>query len=553
MSDAASFDAIMQCNLLEIFCEAMGAALFVTDNRDQVTFASVRLQHLFPIPDEAIKPGKRTRDLYSALFDAGCRLGTADLHKPTINRDEWIAERVAIAWRERVDTIEPCGPGRWLRTVSRRFPSGLGLTIFLDVSEHKKKEHLWRLEQERVRLTEEVLDALPVAVAVKDQNLNYAAVNRQFCEMLGTTADALLGTTLSGMFEDDLMAEFVEKDRELLRTGVDRQSLIEVNHPDGTKNTFLHRARRIGKSGNPYLAMSYEEMPSIGNGVNGINVAASSPSLVLRVGAVGEAISGDLRSTPSSQAKRVVYVYPGEGQPPIAADHNADNVDLCVIRSEAELRAFLPAVIAARLTVDLIVLATDPNEAYSAIAAEYDIALMMLADCDAVAATLPMAKSATNVSDDKTKAIAAAAEIAPPVRPRLEILVVEDNPINQMAVEQIFSSLGLEYVLAPDGADALLRIAERRPALIFADVTLPDLTFDEFTHQLNDFYPQGQTPPALIAMHPKDVEIVPQQSSHVPLADTMTKPLSPDAIDIMIRKHIFGYRNLAATSSKTAA
>ena len=56
MNDAASFDAIMQCNLLEVFCEALGAAIFVTDKLDQVTFASIRLLHFFPLRQSANRP-----------------------------------------------------------------------------------------------------------------------------------------------------------------------------------------------------------------------------------------------------------------------------------------------------------------------------------------------------------------------------------------------------------------------------------------------------------------------------------------------------------------
>ena len=58
MNDAASFDAILQCNLLEVFCEALGAAIFVTDKLDEISFASIRLLHLFPIRESAIAPGR---------------------------------------------------------------------------------------------------------------------------------------------------------------------------------------------------------------------------------------------------------------------------------------------------------------------------------------------------------------------------------------------------------------------------------------------------------------------------------------------------------------
>ncbi|MBB1248891.1 hypothetical protein [Rhizobium sp. G21] len=138
MDDAASFDALLQCNLLEIFCEGLGAALFVTDRLDNIAFASVRLLHYFPMPESVIRPGSRVRDFYAALYDAGCRFGAQHSVKD-VHKEDWVSDRVATGWKERVDKIEH-GPGdRWFHVVSRRFSSGLGLTALQDVTDHKKK------------------------------------------------------------------------------------------------------------------------------------------------------------------------------------------------------------------------------------------------------------------------------------------------------------------------------------------------------------------------------------------------------------------------------
>jgi PAS domain S-box-containing protein len=543
MSDAASFDAIMQCNLLEVFCEALGAALFVTDKRDEVSFASVRLQHLFPIPDEAIKPGKRARDLYSALFDAGCRLGIADAQKPSINRDDWIAERVAIAWKERVDTIEQCGPGRWLRMVSRRFPSGLGLTILLDVSEHKKKENLWRQEQERVRLTEEVLDALPVAIAVKDRHLNFAAVNQRFCAMLNTTPEAVLGHGIWDLFEHDLATSLDADDRMLFASGNERQTVMTVSHPEGGVRTILHRARRIGKPGQPYLAMSFEEIPTGGDW------AASTPpraDLALRVGAVGEQVTVEGKQAAIVERKRIVYVSATGEIPATAGRH--DNADTCIVRNEAELSAFVPAARAAGLDIDLILIAADAAEGFAAIAKQFGIKHKVLGgDEDAMLSATPQS---TSIESKPSAPRSQGAAILPT---RIEILVVEDNPINQLAVEQIFGSLGLDYVLASNGEEGLARIAELHPSMIFADVTLPDMPFDAFAEQARTAYLRTSNKTAMIGLLSKSSIEGEQQCRPSDFADTIMKPLSPDAVDAMIRKHLFEFRNLAATSAKTAA
>jgi PAS domain S-box-containing protein len=549
MTDAASFDAIMQCNLLEVFCEALGAALFVTDKRDEVSFASVRLQHLFPVPTEAIQPGKRARDLYSALFDAGCRLGIPERQKSSVNRDEWIAERVAIAWRERTDTIEQCGPGRWLRTVSRRFPSGLGLTILIDVSEHKKKENLWRVEQERIRLTEEILDRLPIAIAVKDRNLNFAAVNQKYCAMLGMSAEALIGHNIEHLFEPGFAASLREQDRELLESGIEQQSLVVVNSPDGTSRSILHRSRRIGRADAPYLVMSFEDVPT---GEQGAVGTSSAPDTIVRVGPAGTPVQGETRIVKANELRRIIYVCPFEAEPDIrhASD---DGIEFCTVASVAELAALLPALRDAGLPIDLIVIAEGAGREYAVLAKRHGI--KHITSAYAAGALMGVSSRIVAIPDPKHPHPQTSAPAGKPFSDpsRVEILVVEDNPINQMAVEQIFGSLGLEFVVASTGAEGLTRITELRPSLVFADVTLPDMRFDVFAKAVHQTAAQGSAyRPAIIALL---VNGVSQDANQLgaEVVDTLMKPLSPDAIDQMIRKHLFESRNLTATSAKSAA
>lgn len=547
MSEAASFDAIMQCNLLEIFCEALGAALFVTDNRDQVTFASVRLLNLFPIPDSAIQPGKRTRDLYSALFDAGCRLGITDHQKATINRDEWIAERVAIAWRERVDTIEPSGPGRWLRMVSRRFPSGLGLTIFLDASEHKKKENLWRLEQERVRLTEEVLDGLPVAVAVRDHDLNFAAVNQKFCTLFERTAESFIGRGISDLFETDLAASLMAQDRALLDSGAEQQSLIAVTLPDGTTQRILQRARRIGRRDFPYIAMSLEDITM---GGDGLTATPFAPDLDLRIGATAGTEAGSTNGRGADGPKKIIYCFPSAQE--LAGGGERDKVESCTVRSELELSALLPALRDAGLAVDLVVSTVDAGDHYAAIAREYGIPHMFSEGCNGVAPKADPAIPVEGLASSMKKVVGEARR--PALEPaKLHILVVEDNPVNQLAAEQIFGSLGLEFRLAASGRDGLAQAAELRPALIFADVTLPDLSFDEFVQSVQTMYGQLGNQPKIVAVLSKQALGLHPQFNNEAIGDTIMKPLSPDSVDHMIRKHVLEFVDSAGAFSKTAA
>jgi CheY-like chemotaxis protein len=57
--------------------------------------------------------------------------------------------------------------------------------------------------------------------------------------------------------------------------------------------------------------------------------------------------------------------------------------------------------------------------------------------------------------------------------PRTEILVVEDNPANQMLIEAVLQTSGYAISLASSAAEALERIEHRRPDLILMDIELP--------------------------------------------------------------------------------
>ena len=61
------------------------------------------------------------------------------------------------------------------------------------------------------------------------------------------------------------------------------------------------------------------------------------------------------------------------------------------------------------------------------------------------------------------------------VRPSFDILVVDDNPSNLLAIEAALAGLGLNLVTAQSGADALRWLLERDFALILLDIEMPSM------------------------------------------------------------------------------
>jgi len=64
---------------------------------------------------------------------------------------------------------------------------------------------------------------------------------------------------------------------------------------------------------------------------------------------------------------------------------------------------------------------------------------------------------------------------APPTPRAPRVLVVDDNPINQLVAREMLLSLGVEVETAEHGADALARLERSSYALVFMDVMMPVL------------------------------------------------------------------------------
>ena len=65
-----------------------------------------------------------------------------------------------------------------------------------------------------------------------------------------------------------------------------------------------------------------------------------------------------------------------------------------------------------------------------------------------------------------------------------QILVVEDNPANQMLIEAVLTGAGYSIVVVGSAPEALDSIEDRRPDLILMDIQLPGMDGLSLTRQL---------------------------------------------------------------------
>ena len=274
MTADAPFGGSLQTMFFDAFCDGLSSAFFAYDRNDLLLFASRQVLNFFPIEPEFLQPSTRLRDFLSAVFDTGVRYQRHQT-KTAANRDDWISQRIATHWRERYETTEHFTDDRWVRILNRRLSSGIGFCIISDVSEVRKREEQWRIDMERVQLTEDILDNLPFPVFVKDQNLVYVAVNRAFCEKYQTAADEVRGRKSIDIFSTDLANRFHESDRHVIETGemsISRQRQIAR---DGVERDIVTRKQRIGKPGRHFLVCTMQDLPKDGGDFDEFAMASS--------------------------------------------------------------------------------------------------------------------------------------------------------------------------------------------------------------------------------------------------------------------------------------
>ena len=111
------------------------------------------------------------------------------------------------------------------------------------------------------------------------------------------------------------------------------------------------------------------------------------------------------------------------------------------------------------------------------------------------------------------------------------ILIVDDEAHLRMLIQQTLEELedeGVELITASNGEEALARIQEARPQLVFLDVMMPKLSgFDVCQRAKKDL---GLTDVHIVLLTAKGQEFDRQRGVEVGADLYMTKPFDPDTL-----------------------
>ncbi|MCH7344570.1 response regulator [Pelomonas sp. CA6] len=106
------------------------------------------------------------------------------------------------------------------------------------------------------------------------------------------------------------------------------------------------------------------------------------------------------------------------------------------------------------------------------------------------------------------------------------VLLVEDNPINQVVALEFLALMGLQTLLARDGQEALDHCCQTAPSLVLMDIQMPGMDGLECARRLRALQADGRLPHfPILALTAHALESDVADSLKAGMDEHLTKPL----------------------------
>jgi two-component system, sensor histidine kinase and response regulator len=150
------------------------------------------------------------------------------------------------------------------------------------------------------------------------------------------------------------------------------------------------------------------------------------------------------------------------------------------------------------------------------------------------------------------------AEKGSPGAPAARILLVDDDPVNQMVALGLLRRHGWEAVAAGNGKEALQILANQSFNLVLMDLQMPEMDGFQTATAIRQREAQLPSAPAPAGISEASRERTDLQGSHIPIIalttasqpgvrekclaagmdDYLTKPINPRALYVTVEKHL---------------
>lgn len=553
---------------IEDLASTLDIAILVYDRNDTLIAGSTQFLKFFDISPELLVPGARLRDLFNATYDAGGKvLGSLNGKVRVVSREDWIAERIAIHWRERYESVEKLADGRWMRLCKRRMPDGILITTGQDVSEQKRRDEELSRITHQAELSQHVLDNLVNPVMVKDSQLRYVIVNDAFCKIPGLKPKQVIGRTAKELVAPDLAARFEEVEGRVLETGVPFDAAEDIYRADGSVMHVITRARRSGRPGQYYVTVSFDDVTAfVQNGKFDPDIISRYDADLIANGLTDATQDGS--ASPTAPPERILILDQDRERSAIrVADLKKAGSDALAIAGADEAVMFLDAVKSFNLKVSAIEVTAELARELSSMALPAHHGVLKQAVADRLAKeppparTVPVAASAPSsmaagpaagisMPDEQSPTPNALPEIANEPdqadstclpRDRIRVLVAEDNDVNQIVFEQILEGIGVDFRIVSNGQEAVAAWRAAVPDLVLMDVSMPVMNGLQASQAIRDAELAGSAdcghvPIIAVTAHAMSGDR--ERCYAAGMDDYLSKPVSPEKLESIIRKWI---------------
>jgi twitching motility two-component system response regulator PilG len=118
----------------------------------------------------------------------------------------------------------------------------------------------------------------------------------------------------------------------------------------------------------------------------------------------------------------------------------------------------------------------------------------------------------------------------------LKVMVIDDSKTIRRTAETLLKKVGCEVITATDGFEALAKIADHRPDIIFVDIMMPRLDGYQTTALIKNNKVFKRTP--VIMLSSKDGLFDRARGRIVGSEQYLTKPFTKEELLGAIKKHV---------------
>jgi CheY-like chemotaxis protein len=118
----------------------------------------------------------------------------------------------------------------------------------------------------------------------------------------------------------------------------------------------------------------------------------------------------------------------------------------------------------------------------------------------------------------------------------LEVLIVEDNPVNQKVALRLLERLGYDADAVANGLEALGTLDQRKYDLVFMDLQMPEMDGITATREIRLRYPKHRQP-RIIALTANAVQGDRERCLEAGMDDYLSKPVKLEGIQQIVLKY----------------